>query len=333
MNAAAAIGTRQGDDPQALIDALPAVRGSYKPDHPVGPLTWFRVGGAAQVFFRPEDPDDLAHFLRDRPRDVPVSILGVGSNSLIRDGGVPGVVIRLSAKAFGSISIDGSRLTAGAAALDATVAKTAAKAGRAGLGFYVGVPGTIGGALRMNAGAHGGETRQRLVSARVISPDGVLQDLPAADLGLLYRHCSLPPDWLFVSATFETDDGDPAALQDELAAIQNQREDSQPIREKTGGSTFKNPPDDAPHGPSAWKHVDAAGCRGLRVGGAQVSEKHCNFLINTGEATAFDIEQLGETVRERVYRDCGLLLHWEIRRVGAFAPDAVVTPAEEVLGL
>ncbi len=239
MNAAAAIGTRQGDDPQALIDALPVVRGSYRPHHPVGPLTWFRVGGAAQVFFRPEDPDDLAHFLRHRPKDVPVSILGVGSNSLIRDGGVPGVVIRLSGKAFGNISIDGSRLTAGAAALDATVAKTAAKAGRSGLGFYVGVPGTIGGALRMNAGAHGGDTRQRLVSARVISPDGALQDLPADDLGLSYRHCSLPPDWLFVSATFETDDGDPEALQDELAAIQNQREDTQPIREKTGGSTFK----------------------------------------------------------------------------------------------
>ena len=331
MTAAAALTPL--DDPKALIDVLPSVRGRYKPDHPVGPLTWFRVGGKAQVFFRPEDPEDLAHFLRNRPADVPVSILGVGSNTLIRDGGVAGVVIRLSSKAFGSISIDGSRLTAGAAALDATVAKTAAKAGRAGLGFYVGVPGTIGGALRMNAGAHGGDTNQRLVSARVISPDGVLQDLPAADLGLAYRHCALPADWLFVSATFETETGDPEALHAELLAIQSQREQTQPIREKTGGSTFKNPPEDAPHGPSAWKHVHAAGCRGLSVGGAQVSEQHCNFLINTGEADAHDIEQLGETVRERVFRDSGLLLHWEIRRVGRFASGRAVRPAEEILGL
>ena len=316
-----------------LLDRLPEVRGSYRENHAIGPLTWFRVGGPAQVFFRPADPEDLAHFLANKPDDVPVYLLGVGSNTLLRDGGFPGVVIRLGGKEFGSIEIDGTRLTAGAAALDATVAKTAAKAGLKGLGFYVGVPGTIGGALRMNAGAHGGDTKQRLVSAKAVSPDGVIHDLQADDLGLSYRHCSLPADWVFLSATYDCETGDPEELQAELAHVQETREATQPIREKTGGSTFKNPPEDAPHGPSAWKHVDAAGCRGLTVGGAQVSEKHCNFLINTGDATAFDIEQLGETVRQRVYQDSGVLLHWEIRRIGVFEDGSAVKTAEEVLGL
>ena len=317
----------------AVLDRLPDVRGSYREDHAIGPLTWFRVGGPAQVFFRPADAKDLADFLAHKPEDIPVYLLGVGSNTLLRDGGFPGVVIRLGGKEFGSVEIDGTRLTAGAAALDATVAKTAAKAGLKGLGFYVGVPGTIGGALRMNAGAHGGDTKQSLVSARVLSPEGEIHDLTAAELGLSYRHCALPADWLFLSATYDCTPGDPAALQAELAEVQATREATQPIREKTGGSTFKNPPADAPHGPSAWKHVDAAGCRGLRVGGAQVSEKHCNFLINLGEATAYDIEQLGETVRQRVYEDSGVLLAWEIRRIGQFETGKTVTSAEEVLGL
>ena len=317
----------------SLVDRLPEVRGSYRENHDIAPLTWFRVGGPAQVFFRPADPADLAHFIANKPDDVPVYVVGVGSNTLLRDGGFPGVVIRLGGKEFGGIDIDGTRLTAGAAALDAIVAKTAARQGLAGLGFYVGVPGTIGGALRMNAGAHGGDTRQHLISARALSPSGDIVDLPAEDLGLSYRHCSLPADWVFLSATFQCEPGDPAALQDELAHVQETREATQPIREKTGGSTFKNPPESAPRGPSAWKHVDAAGCRGLRVGGAQVSEKHCNFLINNGDASSYDIEQLGETVRMRVYEDSGVMLHWEIRRLGAFAPGQNVTTAEEALGL
>jgi UDP-N-acetylmuramate dehydrogenase len=185
----------------------------------------------------------------------------------------------------------------------------------------------------MNAGAHGGETRDTLVSARAVSPDGRIHDLPAADLGLSYRHCDLPADWIFLSATFTCEPGDPDALTAELAEVQETREATQPIREKTGGSTFKNPPADAPHGPSAWKHVDAAGCRGLQIGGAQVSEKHCNFLINTDDATAYDIEQLGETVRARVHANSGVLLQWEIRRLGVFEPDRSVPTAEEVLGL
>ena len=308
----------------SLIDRLPEVRGSYRENHDIAPLTWFRVGGPVQVFFRPADPEDLAHFIANKPDDVPVYILGVGSNTLWRDGGFPGVIVRLGGKEFGRIEIDGTRLTAGAAALDASVAKTAAREGLKGLGFYVGVPGTIGGALRMNAGAHGGDTKQHLVSARALSPEGEIVDLPAKKLGLSYRHCDLPADWMFLSATYECEPGDPAALQEELAQVQETREATQPIREKTGGSTFKNPPQEAPHGPSAWKHVDAAGCRGLQVGGAQVSEKHCNFLINTGAATARDIEQLGETVRTRVYEDCGVLLHWEIRRLGAFEPGKTV---------
>ena len=317
----------------ALVDRLPDVRGSYRENHEIAPLTWFRVGGPAQVFYRPADPDDLAHFIANKPADVPVYVLGVGSNTLLRDGGYSGVVIRLGGKEFGRIEVDGTRLTAGAAALDASVAKTAAREGLRGLGFYVGVPGTIGGALRMNAGAHGGDTKQHLVSATALSPEGEIVDLPAEHLGLSYRHCELPADWMFLSATYQCERGDPETLQDELAHVQETREATQPIREKTGGSTFKNPPQDAPHGPSAWKHVDAAGCRGLQIGGAQVSEKHCNFLINTGDATAYDIEQLGETVRQRVYEDSGVLLHWEIRRLGDFAPGRAVTKAEENLGL
>ncbi|MAV46603.1 MAG: UDP-N-acetylmuramate dehydrogenase [Alphaproteobacteria bacterium TMED89] len=317
----------------SLVDRLPTVRGSYRESHDIAPLTWFRVGGPARVFYRPADPDDLADFIAQKPAEVPVYVLGVGSNTLLRDGGFPGVVIRLGGKEFGRVTIDGQRVVAGAAALDATVAKTAARAGLKGLGFYVGVPGTIGGALRMNAGAHGGDTRQHLVSAQALSPEGVIHDLSADELGLSYRHCALPADWTFLSATFECEPGDAAALQDELAHVQETREATQPIREKTGGSTFKNPPADAPHGASAWKHVDAAGCRGLRIGGAQVSEKHCNFLINTGEATATDIETLGETVRTRVYENSGVLLHWEIRRLGDFAAGQPVQTAEEVLGL
>ena len=317
----------------SLISRLPEVRGSYRENHAIAPLTWFRVGGPAAVFYRPADAEDLAHFLTHRPADVPIYVLGVGSNTLLRDGGFPGVVIRLGGKGFGDVSVTGQTLTAGAAALDATVAKTAARAGLKGLGFYAGVPGTIGGALRMNAGAHGGETRDTLVSARAVSPDGRMHDLPAADLGLSYRHCDLPADWIFLSATFTCEPGDPDVLTAELAVVQETREVTQPIREKTGGSTFKNPPADAPHGPSAWKHVDAAGCRGLQIGGAQVSEKHCNFLINTGDATAYDIEQLGETVRARVHANSGVLLQWEIRRLGVFEPDRSVPTAEEVLGL
>ena len=296
------------------MSPLPAVRGSLKPGVPLAPYTWLRVGGPADWLFMPADEADLALFLSSIGPDVPVTTLGVASNTIIRDGGIEGVVVRLG-PAFGQVTTDGLRITAGAAALDARVAKAAAKAGIAGLEFYAGVPGTIGGALRMNAGCYGSETADRLISAVALDRQGRRLELSRDELNYSYRHCSAPDDLIFMSATFEGEADDSEAILARMAAITERREASQPIREKTGGSTFKNPP-----GHSSWELIDAAGLRGHRVGGAQMSEQHCNFMINADEATAADLEGLGEAVRARVLESQGVQLDWEVRRIGRPAP-------------
>ena len=294
----------------SLLDRLPEVRGSLRADVPLAPFTWLRVGGAAEAFFMPKDEADLAHFLSATPDDIPVQILGVASNTLVRDGGVKGVVIRLG-PAFGNVSTDGLLVTAGAAALDKTVAKKAATAGIAGLEFYAGVPGTIGGALRMNAGCYGSETKDILQSVVALDRSGRRQVMSLEDMQYSYRHCGAAKDLIFTEAVFEGTSDTPSAITARMDDITAKREGSQPIREKTGGSTFKNP-----EGHSSWKLIDKAGCRGLRVGGAQMSEQHCNFMINADGATAEDLEKLGETVRARVLETQGVELHWEVRRIG-----------------
>nr|WP_242480306.1 UDP-N-acetylmuramate dehydrogenase [Rhodovibrio sodomensis] len=300
-----------------LIDRLPAVRGRLRANAPLKDVTWFRVGGPAEVLFRPADRDDLIAFLRNRPADVPVTVLGVASNLLVRDGGVPGVVIRLL-RGFVEIQADGTDLLAGAGALDLNVAKTAQQAGIAGLEFLCGVPGTIGGALRMNAGAYGTEIKDVLVGAEAVhAGTGEVRTFGVGELGYSYRHASLPADWIFLSARLRGRDGDAPAIGARMAEIQGQRGDSQPIKTATGGSTFKNP-----QGHKAWQLIDRAGCRGLTLGGAQVSEQHTNFLINIGDATAADLEALGEEVRRRVFETSGVQLDWEIRRIGVAAGDA-----------
>ncbi|MDR3435793.1 UDP-N-acetylmuramate dehydrogenase [Telmatospirillum sp.] len=296
--------------PTPLIERLPTVRGRLTADACLASITWFRVGGPAEVLFKPADLEDLATFLAGKPAGVPVTVVGVGSNLLVRDGGVPGVVIRLG-RDFAGIDIDGSKMTVGAAALDLTVATSAWEAGLAGLEFLSGVPGTIGGALRMNAGAYGLEMKDITLSARAFDATGHLHGLSQADLGFAYRRSALPDDWIFVDAELQGHPGDNAEIAGRMADIRAQREESQPLRTRTGGSTFANPP-----GHKAWQLIDAAGCRGLTKGGAQVSEKHCNFLINTGTASAADIEDLGEEVRRRVFETSGVPLHWEIRRIG-----------------
>jgi UDP-N-acetylmuramate dehydrogenase len=290
----------------------PELRGRIGVNEPLAPYSWFRVGGPAQILFMPADEADLAYFLARLPREIPLTVIGLGSNLIVRDGGVAGVVIRLSAKGFGDIAVeDGHRLRVGAAVPDVKAARAAADAGIDGLAFYRGIPGGIGGALRMNAGAHGGETKDTLIEARGVDRDGTLRVFSNADMGYSYRHCSAPESVIFTQALFQGRPGDPAAIVAEMDRITAAREASQPIREKTGGSTFKNP-----EGGKAWQLIDAAGCRGLVVGDAQVSEMHCNFLINRGAATAADIENLGETVRRRVRETSGFDLHWEIRRIG-----------------
>lgn len=293
------------------LGALPMVRGKLLRDEPLGPFTWFRVGGAAEVLFLPADADDLAGFLRDLPPDVPVTVLGVGSNVIIRDGGVAGVVIRLAGRAFAGIQVEANHIIAGSAALDAAVARTASKAGLAGLEFYAGIPGTIGGALTMNAGCYGAETRDVLVSAWGYDRTGARRDLALADFGYTYRHSAAPADIIWVEATFQGRPDDPAAVQARMDEITARRETTQPIREKTGGSTFKNPP-----GQSSWKLVDEAGWRGKPHGGAMFSPLHSNFMINTGTATAADLEGLGEAVRADVLAKTGVDLQWEIKRIG-----------------
>lgn len=293
-----------------LIERLPIVRGRYTADAPLAPTTWFRVGGPAEVLFRPADADDLAAFIADRPTDVPVTVLGVASNTLVRDGGIPGVVIRLG-RGFNQARPEGDTLVTGAAVLCPNAALTAADASLGGLEFLTGVPGTIGGAVRMNAGAFGGEIRDSLLWAEAIDASGRLRRVPAADMALTYRHNAAPSDWIFVRACLQGRPGRLAEIRGRMGAIQAEREASQPQRARTGGSTFKNP-----DGSRAWELIDRAGCRGLSVGAAMVSEKHCNFLINTGEATAADIEALGEEVRRRVESETGVRLQWEIRRLG-----------------
>jgi len=297
-----------------LIDRLPAVRGRLTADAPLAGITWFRVGGPAEVMFRPADRDDLLDFLAAKPADVPVTVLGVASNVLIRDGGLPGVTLRLG-RGFADIVPEGSDILCGAAALDLNVATAARIAGIAGLEFLSGVPGTIGGAVRMNAGAYGKETRDVLVWAEAADPQGKVHRLNNAELKFAYRHSALPEDWICLGARLAGTPGDPAVIEARMKEIQGQRADSQPIRSRTGGSTFKNPPGH-PEGLKAWQLIDAAGCRGLVVGQAQVSELHCNFLINLGGASAADIERLGETVRERVKANSGVELEWEIKRIG-----------------
>jgi UDP-N-acetylmuramate dehydrogenase len=294
-----------------LKAAMPELRGRLLANESLAPLTWFRVGGPAQILFTPADEDDLAYFLAKLPHDYPVTVVGVGSNLIVRDGGMPGVVIRLSPRGFGETSTDGDVVSAGTAALDKRVAETAAAAHIGGLEFYFGIPGTIGGALRMNAGANGGETRDVLIEATGIGRDGKKHTFDNAGMQFVYRNSGVDPAIVFTSARFRGLIAAPDAIRARMNEVQSHRETAQPIREKTGGSTFKNPPDH-----SAWKLIDAAGCRGLRVGGAQVSEMHCNFLINTGSATGHDIETLGETVRARVKENCGIELHWEIKRIG-----------------
>ncbi|MBI1179759.1 MAG: UDP-N-acetylmuramate dehydrogenase [Alphaproteobacteria bacterium] len=292
-----------------LLDRLPAVRGGYEEGVALANLTWFRVGGPAEVLFRPADEDDLAAFLARRPADVPVTVIGVGSNLLVRDGGVPGVVIRLS-RAFARVSVSGASVTAGASAPDVNVALAARDAGLAGLEFLRGVPGTIGGAVRMNAGAYGREIADVLTEAVAFDEAGACHVLTITDLAFSYRHSALPEGWIVTSATLRGRPDDREAIAARMADISEQRESTQP-KSRTGGSTFKNPA-----GRKAWELVDAAGCRGLRVGGAQMSELHCNFIINTGSATAADIEGLGEEVRRRVLETSGVSLEWEIRRIG-----------------
>ncbi len=294
-----------------LRAAMPELRGRLLGNEPLAPLTWFRVGGPAQALFTPADADDLAYFLARLRADIPVYCIGVGSNLIVRDGGLLGVVIRLSPRGFGEVRVEGDIVHAGAAALDKRVAEAAAAAGLGGLEFLFGIPGSIGGALRMNAGANGGEIRDSLVEATAVARDGARHRFDNAAMAFTYRNSGIDPSFVFTSARFRGAPTDAETIRARMQAVQAHRETAQPIREKTGGSTFKNPP-----GHSAWKLIDAAGCRGLRVGGAQVSEMHCNFLINTGEATAQDIETLGETVRARVKAHSGIDLHWEIKRVG-----------------
>jgi UDP-N-acetylmuramate dehydrogenase len=291
-------------------DMLPPVRGTYTQGAALKDLVWFRAGGPAEVLFRPADADDLATFLAAKPDDVRVSVIGVGSNLLVRDGGIPGVVVRLSA-AFGKVEANGLRVRAGASALDSAVARAAADAGIAGLEFLRGVPGTIGGALKMNAGCYGREIKDVFVEATALDGKGGRITLSAADMGFIYRKAQVPEDLIFIEAVFEGTPDSPRVIQSRMSELVATREASQPMKSKTGGSTFKNPP-----GHKAWQLIDEAGCRGLKHGDAQVSEKHCNFLINTGDATAADLEALGEEVRARVKAKSGVTLEWEIKRVG-----------------
>ncbi|GAA0191093.1 UDP-N-acetylmuramate dehydrogenase [Brevundimonas nasdae] len=296
-------------------DDLPSVRGKLLRDEPLAPFTWFRVGGTAELLFIPADADDLADFLKGLDASVPVTVLGVGSNVIVRDGGVEGVVIRLAGRPFAGVTAEGDTITAGAGALDSMVARASAKAGIAGLEFYAGIPGTIGGALTMNAGCYGAETKDVLVSAWGLTRTGKRVDYTLADFGYTYRHSEAPADIIWIEAVYRGTPDAPDAVAARISEITSRRETTQPIREKTGGSTFKNPP-----GHSSWKLVDEAGWRGKlhteTGGGAMFSDLHSNFMINPGEATAADIEGLGEAVRADVLLKTGVQLDWEIKRIG-----------------
>lgn len=309
-----------------LGDRLSGLRGRLKPDAEMSKLTWFQVGGPADLLFQPADEEDLAFFLERLPEEIPVLVVGVGSNLLVRDGGIEGVVIRLSAKGFGHVERrSDSRLYAGAALPDKRLAAAALEAGIGGFHFYHGIPGAVGGALRMNAGANGVETVERVVEVHALDRQGRRHVLTNADMGYAYRHSRAPADLIFTGAVFEGYPAEREEIGARMDEVQTHRETVQPIREKTGGSTFKNPA-----GSSAWKEIDKAGCRGLTIGGAQMSGMHCNFMINTGEATGFDLETLGETVRRRVRENSGILLEWEIKRLGHFAPGRAVELADDV---
>lgn len=296
------------------------VRGKAVRDYQMADLTWLRVGGIAEMVFQPVDEEDLIAFLESMPPEVPIYPCGLGSNILVRDGGIPGVVLRPTGKGFGNVSIEGdSRIRAGVAVPDRKLASEASNAGIGGFAFYAGIPGGVGGALRMNAGAHGTETADRLVEARMVNRSGKVVTLDCAAMKFEYRSSAAPSDCIFTSALFEGQPEDSQKIQAEMEEVKRHREQSQPIRERTGGSTFKNP-----EGHSAWKLIEKAGCRGLSIGGAMVSEMHCNFLINTGTATATDMEKLGETVRARVLADSGIRLEWEIKRIGLFPADTEI---------
>ncbi|EAU42824.1 UDP-N-acetylenolpyruvoylglucosamine reductase [Fulvimarina pelagi HTCC2506] len=313
-------------DGEALLEDLRGraknFRGRLSANAGMDKVTWFRVGGPAEVLAMPADEDDLGLLMAAIPAEVPVRVVGIGSNLLVRDGGIPGVVIRLSAKGFGMAEqVSETRLIAGTACPDKRVAATALQAGLDGFHFYHGIPGSIGGALRMNAGANGVETRERVVEVHAIDRRGGKHVLSNDEMGYAYRHSSASEDLVFTRALFEGPRGDAAEIQRKMDEVQHHRETVQPVKEKTGGSTFKNP-----EGTSAWKEVDKAGCRGLKVGEAQMSEMHCNFMINTGEATGYDLETLGETVRDRVRKTSGITLEWEIKRIGEFIDGRTVKP-------
>lgn len=295
---------------QPLLDSLPPVRGRYTANASLDKITWFRAGGCAAVLYKPADLQDLSDFLRQTPHHIPLTVLGVGSNLLVRDGGIPGVVIRLG-RELATIHQQDHQIIAGAGALDIHVASVAADAHLAGLEFLSGIPGTIGGALRMNAGAYGREITNVFVQATALDRQGNVHTLSAGDMGFAYRRSAVPHDWIFVQAVLAGTPGNPEDIHNEMQRIRQSREESQPIRSATGGSTFKNPP-----GHKAWELIDQAGCRGLRRGDAMMSEKHCNFMINCGQATATDLEDLGEEVRRRVLADSGIQLEWEIKIIG-----------------
>ncbi len=308
-----------------LGDRLAGLRGRITPDAGMDKITWFRAGGPADALFQPADEDDLAAFLKAVPEEIPVTVAGVGSNLLVRDGGLAGFVVRLSAKGFGEVeAVSPTRLRIGAALPDKRAAAAALEAGIGGFHFYHGIPGAIGGALRMNAGANGVETRERVVEVRALDRKGAVHVLSNADMGYAYRHSSAPKDLIFTCVVMEGYGEDKDVIRAAMDEVQQHRETVQPIREKTGGSTFRNP-----EGTSAWKEIDKAGCRGLMIGGAQMSPMHCNFMINTGTATGYDLETLGETVRARVLENSGIRLQWEIRRLGEFRPGQEV---QEFLG-
>jgi UDP-N-acetylmuramate dehydrogenase len=294
---------------------MPQLRGRLLPNQSLAELTWFRVGGPAQVLFMPEDEADLAYFLEQLPGGLPVNVIGLGSNLIVRDSGVPGVVIRLG-RGFSDVKVeDGSRIRAGTAVPDVKVSRAAQEAAIAGLAFFRGIPGAVGGALRMNGGAYGRETKDALIEARGVDRAGRVRVFSNGDMHYTYRHCGAPENVIFTEALFQGAPGDAAAIAAEMDKITESREATQPIKSRTGGSTFKNPP-----GQKAWQLIDAAGCRGFRIGDAQVSQMHCNFLINLGSASADDIETLGETVRRRVKDNSGIELEWEIKRIGVAKP-------------
>lgn len=293
-----------------FVRNMALLRGRVRANADLAKINWFQVGGKAEFLFKPEDADDLAYFLSSKPENLPVTTLGVGSNLLVRDGGIEGVVIRLG-RGFTECTVENDRLVVGAGALNANATAFACENGIGGLEFLSGVPGTIGGALAMNAGAYGTETKDVLVEAHAIDGNGHYHVLVPEKLGYDYRHCSLPEDWIFTKAVLQGKKEDVSVITARMKKIARLRGATQPIRSRTGGSTFKNP-----RGMKAWQLIDAAGCRGLKIGGAQMSEKHCNFMINTGKATAQDLETLGEEVIERVLVKCGIKLEWEIRRVG-----------------